>query len=224
MSVEFLVPGTGRWAFDSGLAAPLRTVIRNAVIGQLAPLTRAGGGWIDVLPIGFTIKGASDDLGIENLLTELNGRTPAIAVAIGKLTGDDNGSPTSSRGRLVFELYFVSGHRRGLTEGRIASDAAAIASRAADPGLDAALELAWMMLFGADLGVGALVSAPTFLEEDEIVASNELGLTIWAQTWRVLVTRDAQPLRNAVQKLTGISASLRTTSTPAATLAFTSKP
>jgi hypothetical protein len=143
------------WTYDSGLPTPTRTLVRNALIAKLQPLTRAGGGWLEaVIPIGFSIKGPHDELGIDLLWQELGGRTPAIAVATTSLKPDDGGAPDTSRGHLTFELYLVSSHRRGLTDGRTAGDAAAAASSAADPGLDAALELAWMYLLGIDLGIG----------------------------------------------------------------------
>jgi hypothetical protein len=197
------------WTYDSGLPSPMRTLVRNAVIAKLQPLTRAGGGWLEaVIPIGFSIKGPHDELGIDLLWSELGGRAPAIAVATTSLKPDDGGAPDTSRGHLTFELYLVSSHRRGLTDGRTPGDAAAAASNAADPGLDAALELAWMYLLGVDLGIGPQVADPRFVEEDEIVADNDK--TIWQQTWRVWLTRDVDQLRASLQKLTG----LRTTLSP----------
>jgi hypothetical protein len=65
------------WTYDSGLPSPIRTLIRNAVIAKLHPLTRAGGGWLEaVIPIGFLIKGPHDELGIDLLWQELGGRAP----------------------------------------------------------------------------------------------------------------------------------------------------
>ena len=103
----------------------------------------------------------------------------------------------------------MSSHRRGLTDGRTAGDVAAAASNAADPGLDAALELAWMYLLGVDLGVGSEVADPRFVEEDEIIADTDK--TIWQQTWRVWLTRDVDQLRASVQKLTGLRTTLKPT-------------
>lgn len=210
MIVNFTLPSSGAWAFDSELAGPLRTVVRNAFIARLAPLSVAGGGWLSqIVPIGFTIKDRNDDLGIDNLYATLNGQTPAIAVATAKLVDDPAGASDRDRGRLVVDLYFMSQHRRDLTEGRTAPDAAATLSRAADPGLDAALELAWMYLLGGDLGLGPQVGLPRFLEEDEIIA--DADKTIWYQSWQVLATRDANQLRAAVTKLTRMHATLKPT-------------
>jgi hypothetical protein len=198
------------WKYDSGLPSPVRTLVRNAVIAKLQPLTRAGGGWLEaVIPIGFSIKGPHDELGIDLLWNELGGRTPAIAVATTSLKPDDTGAPDTSRGRLTIELYLVSSHRRGLTDGRTAGDVAAATSNAADPGLDATLELAWMYLLGVDLGIGPQVADPRFVEEDEVVADNEK--TIWQQTWRVWLTRDVDKLRASVQKLIGLRTTLTRT-------------
>ena len=91
-------------AYDSGLPSPMRTLVRNAVIPKLQPLTRAGGGWLEaVIPIGFSIRGPHDELGIDLLWNELGGRTPAIAVATTSLKPDDGGAPDTSRGHLTFE-------------------------------------------------------------------------------------------------------------------------
>jgi hypothetical protein len=208
--LNYTLPSSGAWAFDSGLSGPMRTVVRNAFIARLAPMTVAGGGWLSrIVPIGYTIKDRNDDLGIDNLYATLNGQTPAIAVATAKLVDDPAGAADRDRGRLTVDLYFMSQHRRDLTEGRTSPDAASTASRAADPGLDAALELAWMYLLGGDLGVGPQIGLPRFLEEDEIIADNDK--TIWYQTWQVIVTRDANQLRNAVTKLTQMHATLKPT-------------
>jgi hypothetical protein len=121
--------GSETWIYDSGLSSPMRTLIRNAVIAKLQPLTRAGGGWLEaVIPIGFSIKGPHDELCIDLLWQELGGRTPAIAVATTSLKPDDGGAPDTSRGHLTFELYLVSSHRCGLTDGRTAGDIAAATS------------------------------------------------------------------------------------------------
>jgi len=196
------------WVFDSKLPKPVRTLIENAIIAKLARYTVPSGGWLEALiSIGFSIKGPNDDLGIDNLWQELNGRTPAVAVTTTKLSGSDGGAQGLSDGHLTVELYFVSSHRRGLTDGRTASDIASDISDANDPGLHAALELVWMQLLGADLGIGPQVADLRFLEEDEIISDNEK--TIWQQTWRVRVDRDVNLLRDSVQKLTGLAANAK---------------
>jgi hypothetical protein len=196
------------WAYDSGLQSPILTLIETAVVAKLAPLTVAGGGWLPaVIPIGFVIDGKHDEYGIDLLWSELNGRTPAIAVVAGKCQCDPTGAPESSRWRQQIDLYFVSHHRRGLTEGRITGDVAAAASKAADPGLHAALELAWMFLLDADLGLGSSVQSLRLLEQDQLVADHEKS--IWQQTWQVLIGRDVNKLRASVQKLTQLAATLK---------------
>ena len=131
------------WAYDSKLPTPQRTRISDAFITKLAPLGVANGGYLEaIIPIGFGIKDRNDDLGVDLPWQELNGRTPAIAVYVGKLTGIDGGSAERSHGPQQVELYIVSSHRRGLTEGRTEGDAAAAQSNANDPGLNATLELA----------------------------------------------------------------------------------
>lgn len=195
------------WSYDSRLPSPMRTLIRDAFVAKLRPLSIAGGGWAHVLPVGFSIKSPTDDDGIADLIDELNGREPAICVSTGKLTAQDTNAPEHTIGQLTVELYFYSGHRRGLTDGRIVGDAAAAASNRNDPGLDAALELAWMYLLGVNLGLGTGIKDPRFVEEDEII--NDPEKVIWYQTWRVALSRDVNQLRDSVQKLTGITTTLR---------------
>lgn len=196
------------WVYDSGLSAPVRTLIRNAVVTKLAPLTRAGGGWLEtVIPIGYTVKGPSDEAGIDQLYSDLNGRTTAIAVSTAKSVHDLNGTPDRAKARLQIDLYLLSSHRRGLTEGRTAPDVASAGSNARDPGLDAALELAWMFLQDVDLGLGPQVRGLRMLEEEELAFDNEK--TIWQQSWQVWVERDVNKLRASVQKLVQLHSTLK---------------
>ncbi len=188
------------WVYDSGLAAPIRTLVRNAVIAKLAPLTIAGGGWLEaVIPIGFSIKGPGDELGIELLEQELNGRVTAIAVSTSKCSLEITGDATRARGRLAVDLYVISSHRRGVTEGRVSQDVVSLANNARDPGLDAALELAWMFLQDVDLGLGGQVQGLRMSEEEELIASEDV--TIWQQSWQVWIQRDVNQLRASTQKL-----------------------
>jgi hypothetical protein len=118
---------------------------------------------------------------IDLLWEELGGRTPAIAVAVLDEDFESAGAHDRSRGTLDVELYFVSSHRRELTEGRTVMDAGAAASNARDPGFDAALELAWQFLFAADLGLGTQVQPLKLRREHLVIANNELSL--WRQHW-----------------------------------------
>lgn len=196
------------WAF--GLPGPSRTLLKRAICDLLAPLSIAGGGWLQaVAPIGFLVKGPGDELGIDLLWSELNGRTPAIAVATAKAVIDPGGAPGRRRRRQQVDLYLVSNHRRGITDGRTIGDVSSSAGKSADPGLDAALELTWTLLLDADLGLGDSVTGLQMIEEDEIIADTEK--TIWHQLWQVWVDVDVDRLRATTRKIVGLRSIARVT-------------
>lgn len=194
--------------YDSGLTAPIRTMVRNAVVTMLAPLKigQTGGFLEAVIPIGFSVDRA-DDHSIDLLWQELRGRSPAIAVATVEMRFEPGGAPDRSRGRLSVDLYALSSHRRSVTEGRTDSDAAAIADLTADPGIDVTLELAWQLLFNADLQIGSRANPMTLLRETEIICDDEK--TIWQQQWECIVTRDVNKNRDITQLLKNFHTTLK---------------
>lgn len=193
--------------YDSGLAGPVRTVVRDAVVSMLAPLGVGAGGFIEaIVPIGFSVD-KSNDLGIDLLWQELRGKAPAIAVAALDMVFEPAGAPDRSRGTLIVDVYFLSSHRRGVTEGRIEGDTTAAADLTADPGIDVALELAWQLLFNADLGLGSRVNPMKLRRESEVIADDDK--TIWQQTWECIVTRDVNKNRDITQLLTQFMTTLK---------------
>jgi len=191
--------------YDSGLAGPIRTLVRNAVVAKLAPLGVAHSGFLEaIVPIGFEVRG-HDDHSIDLLWNELNGKIPAVGVAALGMAFHASGAPDRSRAELAVEVYVVSSHRRGVTEGRTSSDAAA-ADLTQDPGIDVTLELIWQLLFNADLGIGARANPMKLTREVEIIADNDR--TIWAQHWECLVTRDVNKNRDVTQLLTQMVSTL----------------
>lgn len=191
--------------FDTGLTSPQRTLLVNAIISKLQPMKLQSLGGTDpkgfleqIVPISWRVR-EQDDWTIDLLWQRLNGRTPSIAVAALDLHCEQAGGPARGVGELEVQLYFLWNHPRDLTEGRMTSDAIAAADDTADPGMYAALELAWMYLFDVDLGVKSVHELK--LRHEAEVITNEKG-TIWRQEWRVLVGRDANLYRGITQKFT----------------------
>jgi hypothetical protein len=67
----------------------------------------------------------------------------------------------------------VSTHRRDLTEGRATMDAIATADDSADPGIFATVELAWALLYDADLGLGGHFAQLKLASEGELSTDAE---------------------------------------------------
>lgn len=196
---EFFTSATSSLSYDSKLQAPLRTLVRNAVVALLVGVKSPTGFFEAVVPIGFVIDGPNDDLGIDLLMTELRGRNTAACVAIGDMVFSPAGGPERSRGELDIEIYIYNTHRSGLTEGRTAGDTSAGVDPSANQGLDAATEIVWQALFNTDLGIGKHVQTPIQKRERQIIANNDM--TIWHQQWQVTVTRDVNHQRAITQKL-----------------------
>jgi hypothetical protein len=73
--------------FDTGLGGAQRTLIRNGAVFLLAGLLKTAGGYLQaVIPWGGIVRGYTDDQGIDELAIALEGRSPAIAIALGDCT------------------------------------------------------------------------------------------------------------------------------------------
>lgn len=199
------------WAYDNGLASPIRTLLRDAIVAKLQPLKKPVGFLEAVIPIGFYIHGPTDDLGIDLLEDELRGRAPAIAIALGDGKDEPAGDIDRSLSTVDIELYFVTDHKRGLTHGRVVGDVSAAAADTNDPGLDAMLELAWQLLFKSDLGIGTApkrrVQPLWRVGEGQLIADKDK--TIWHQHWATKLTYDVNLQRATTQKLIGMTATLQ---------------
>jgi hypothetical protein len=202
--------------YDSGLAAPIRTLVRDNVVRLLAPLGVPAGGFLEaIIPIGFDVD-RTDEAAIDLLWQELRGKAPAIAVAVLGGVYEPAGAPTRWRETLTIDVYVLSSHRRGTTEGRIEGDNIAAADLAADPGIDVCLELAWQLLCNADLGIGPHAPPLVPHRQDPLVAEDDK--TIWRQTYSCKVTRDVNPNRNVTQLITKLMTTLKPVSDEPTTL------
>jgi hypothetical protein len=210
--------------FDTGLARAQRTLVRDGVVAVLSGLLRVNGGYLQaVVPWGGIVRGYTDEVGIDMLHRALNGRAPAIAVALGDRIAAPAGiGGFNFKADIELVLYHYSNHPRSMTSGRTTIDAAALASDVLDPGLDVQLEHAEDLLIGQRLGGPETTnevnekkrSTPTIkrivpTREEEL--ATEAGWTLWAQRYAVQVERTINPHRGVTQMLEEIRTLVRTT-------------
>jgi hypothetical protein len=199
--------------YDSGLVAPIRTVVRQAVIEKLQPLLIANGGFLEAIDgIGYAVT-AHDLDSLDLLMADLIGRSPAIAVEVGDMVLSPAGAPGTGRGTLEVNLYVVTTHLRGASDGRVEADVAGTTVPSADPGIDVALECAWQLLESVNLGRGTKIKEPHLQRETELITDQQV--TIWHQVWHVGVSRDVNLHRDVTQLLTSFRSTLRTSTAPA---------
>lgn len=209
--------------FDTGLAMPQRTLIRRGVVELLSGLKRSNGGYLkDVVSFGGVVRSFTDEVGIDLLWTTLQGRTPAIAVALGdRITAAGGIGGTRGIGELELLVYFYSQHARDIMAGRHEKDVVAVADDSKDPGLDVMMEHAEELLIGQRLGATAVtnpvgevnratasIKQIVFGREEEL--RTEHGFTLWVQRYQVTVTRSINKLRDVSQLITELNTKTRT--------------
>jgi len=143
-------------AFDSGFARPQRRLIREAIVAQLrtdlqvSTLPGSTGELYvtAVVELAAPFVDGDGDL-MQHLHDAVAGRSPVIAVALGdrsfRATNTDD---RYWRGTLEVHVYVLSKHARGLLERLRGGDPASLASNAADPGLETAMEHVFERLAG----------------------------------------------------------------------------
>ncbi len=191
-------------AFDTGLAIAQRTAIRNGAVTLLSGLLKANGGYLAaVIPWGGVIRGYTDDNGIDMLFTALNGRAPAIAIALGDRSSKPAGiGGYTFHGPIELLVYYFSNQRRDPVDGRLAIDVVGAASNTADPGLEV------MMEHGEELLIGQRAGSTTSIKQIVPVAEEEIRtedlFTLWVQRYAVTVDRVINPLRGVTELLVGM--------------------
>lgn len=200
--------------YDTGHAAPQRKLIADKIIEKLTPLLVPGaGGAVDgfleaLIPIGYRVDRSEEDLAVDMLWDDIGRKSPAVAVAPLDLRSTQAGGPGRAQGELEIEIYVVSSHRRGTTEGRMSGDAIAAGDNTADPGIWAILELVWSRLFDIKMGI-ATVHELKLEREAEVIT--DPTKTIWKMQWSIVVGRDANLYRGLTQKFTNARTTLNPT-------------
>lgn len=203
--------------FDTGENLPQRTRARNGAVALLAGLQLPAGYLAAVIPWGGLVRGFTDTDGIDLLWTALNGRAPAIAIALGartKRAGSVDGF--ASKHSLGLDAYFFSNHRRDETDGRLAPDVVALADVHADPGLDTMMEHAEELLIGQYPGSVPSIKQIEFVDEDEL--RTEGDFTLWVQRYSVVVDRIIKPNRTVIQLLVDMRTKVRASNASVANL------
>lgn len=199
-------------SFDTGRPRAQRTLIRDRAVTLLSGLLRANGGYLQaVAPFGGVVRSYQDPPEIiDELWNTLNGRAPAIAIALGDWAGGAAGmGGFNLKGDLELLVYFFTNHARDLELGRHSIDAVALASDTADPGLDVMMEHASELLIGQYGDVSPTIKQLRLNREEEI--RTELGFALWVQRYAITVTRTINPHRGVTQLLEEFRSMVRTT-------------
>lgn len=193
--------------YDTGLGLPVATAVRNAFVSKLQPLALGqAAGYADVLPIGFVVEDGDVDA-LDLLISEVQRAMPVIAVAVGTSSSAEAGNSKRNLAEFEVHVYFYSPHRGGPTLGRMSPSASALASDIVDPGIDASIELAWMLLQNVELGI-AKVHKPRHTRNDQVEVS--AAHTIWRSKFIVPFEADVNHNRNLSVLLDRIVTTLRT--------------
>jgi hypothetical protein len=188
--------------FDTGLAKPMRTLIRDALVAQLAPLLKSAtpAKYLRAITtIARPYRGQGDEEGLGMIANALLGRAPAVAIALGRLPTERAGSlPTEMKGDLDVVLYVVSEHGRDLEEGRLYGDAIATGDDTADPGIWTMLEHVRERVAGQSLGIAGVDEPIHDLEDEALTAANA---TVWEQRYTIGVSIVLNPARDNDQML-----------------------
>jgi hypothetical protein len=184
--------------YDHGGVKPQRTALRDALVARLSLLKRPAMYLQAVVMLPTRINDPDDG----TLYAALNGRAPAIAIALGRGEAAGGGMPASSaRKNIEIAIYVVSSHGRGNVEGRLAGDVSSAADVTKDPGVETMLEHVEELLLGRDLGIPGVAEIRPGTE-DEVWSGEDM--TIWEATYTVRVDRAINHNRLVTTLLTEI--------------------
>ena len=193
-------------AFDSGLALPVRSLIRVAVAGLLAPKLASAGGYLAALiPFPRVIADRHDEDGIDHAMEVLGGRAPSLLVAV----GDARFTRTSTaihryQGEHDVQIVALGNSGRGLLS-RLTLDVVAQADDTADPGIDVMLEQVGDLVAARSLGIAG-VHAPTMIGISHLETTK--AVTLWAINFTVSAPASVKPTREELERLTLLVATL----------------
>lgn len=207
--------------FDTGATVAQRTRIRNAVIARLAPLLRTANPPRYIPPAGIkalprVFEGGVDEGDLKMLEQFLNGASPGIGVALGRMPFDEAGlEPTDLTGELDVVVYVGTQHGRDLVDGRLAADVTASAAVIANPGLETILEHVLELLAGRRLGVPGVAELRARSEDPAVAVFAEM--TIGEVRFTARVEREIKPWRGVSTLVTEVENRISEDSIPADT-------
>ncbi len=189
--------------FDTQLTKAQRSLVREAVIAKLAPLRIANGKYIAAIgALPRPLRGEDDDAGWAMITMATGGASPAILVALGNAKYEPfDTEALEVVSVLEIAIYIVTANKRGLVDGRLASDVVATASALADPGVETALEHIQELLLGQDLGINTVYELHL---ETESEVSTGVDDSAWEQRYSVRMQRAINPDRLITELMTEI--------------------
>lgn len=190
-------------AFDSGLARPQRTLVRDAVIAGLDELRRASGGYLaEVVPLAVPLV-FTDGEEAWHFLDVVRGRSPVAGVALGSRDFSAHGTGASEwHGELEVLVYLASAAKRSHLA-RVAGDVVSDASDQAEPGLEVIAAHVFERLAGRyfDSSTGGILRP-----QRERIAYFGADYTVIEQVYQLQLVTDVNPARDLVQVLETIRA------------------
>jgi hypothetical protein len=211
-------------AFDSGLAKPQETLLRDSAVEVIRGLHVDNGGYLRAVePWGGLARSYQDETGIDLLFSELKGRAPAILVGLGDIVGKPAGmGGFNFAADVELVLYHSNNHLASMTAGRTAISSRALVADTRDPGLEVMRAHTRQLLIGQRLGgqlvtnaVGeatrkvASIKQVEFLREEEL--RTDKTITVWAQRFGVRMTYTINPHRGVTQMLEELRTVVRPT-------------
>jgi hypothetical protein len=191
--------------FDTGLDAPVRTVILDRTVALLAGLKRPAGYLAGVMPWGGVVRSWMDSNGVDMLFETLSGAAPAIAVAVGDLA-----SQPAAVGGFTFKeeiellLYHVSNNMRDVTRGRLIADAVGLAANTNDPGIHIAMAHAKELVIGQYASIAKHPAIKQIRPDREEELTTRDDVTIWLQTYRITLSTTIKEHRSVSQIIDSI--------------------
>ncbi len=191
--------------FDTGLDAPVRTVILAKAVDLLAGLKRPTGYLAAVMPWGGVIRSWMDREGVDLLFETLSGSAPAIAVALGDCASQPAGAGGFTfKEELELLLYHASNNMRDVTMGRMTIDSVGLAANADDPGLHVAMAHAKELVVGMYASPTKHPAIKQIRPDREEELTTRDDVTIWLQTYRITLSTTIKQNRTVTQLLESI--------------------
>lgn len=231
------------WTFDTGRTSTQRNEVMTKVIAALQSLRAfdangdavADGFLQAVLPFGGIVRSYTDEPGIDQLWTLLQGYSPAIAVGLGekryRTAGQNGPAKPKHIGDLEVIVYILNRNNASLLA-RVEGDG----QTATDVGLWHCLERIEEKLVGLEITLATLApgsvtpSNTTYTVkagkdvkhliprlEEELATTNEL--TLWKQTYAVEVARSISADRALSSRLKSVATTVKTTDEVPGTIA-----
>lgn len=174
----------GAQVYDTGLDVPQRTAVRSAIVAKLQPLLKANGLYMrGIAPLARPYRGAGDDAGLVLINMALQGRAPAVLVALGAQRFKEmDVSLDTITSELEVVVYAVGANPRAMDDGRLAPDVTAMTDVAADPGIETMLEHIRQLLLKVDLDVNGVYELQLVEETDTFTGAE---ITVFEQSYRV---------------------------------------